>query len=149
MSAIGDEIYCLGLKELRAREEETRAFEDCVRGAQTRAQEEGVRVVDEFLEDKDAVFDQLYEVIGRMEERGEAEEVTELQRAEVERLREHLAARIREVWAQVMAVEVTLVNQTEAVLERFEANMTEMMDKFTKAVHELFARARAVDTRYR
>ncbi len=74
--------------------------------------------VDDFLSEKDATFDHLYELVGRLEEK-DPEEITELQRAEVERLREHFAQRVREVWNDIMAVEVTLVNQTEKVGERF------------------------------
>lgn len=70
------------------------------------------------MSEKDATFDHLYELVGRLEEK-DPEEITELQRAEVERLREHFAQRVREVWNDIMAVEVTLVNQTEKVGERF------------------------------
>ncbi len=43
--SIGDEIYSLGLRELEVREEETRAFEGCVKRAQKEAQDNGIKLV--------------------------------------------------------------------------------------------------------
>ncbi len=42
-------------------------------------------------------------------------QVTDLQRDEVDKLREHFKIRAKETWSKVMAQELTLMTQTEQV----------------------------------
>ena len=147
MTQIGDEIYSLGLKELTHRENEVKVFEDCVKGAQKCSQNKGVKVIDAFMNDKDVIFDTLYEMAGQFEDK-EAEEITELQREEVEKLQEQFGQKIKETWSVIMSHEMNLVNQTEQVLGKFERNLSHLMDGFVDSVKDLFARARGADTRY-
>ena len=112
--AIGDAIYDLGLRELELREEEVRIFEECVKSAQKDWQNRGIKEVDSFLNEKDVIFDNLYELAGQFEDK-EAEEITDLQREEVEKMKEMFSSKTKDLWSTIMSHEITLVNQTEQV----------------------------------
>lgn len=70
--------------------------------------------LEQYMVDKDKIVDELYDLAGVLENK-EAEEITDMQREEAERLRERFSARTRQVWDKIMSLEVILVNQTEKV----------------------------------
>lgn len=64
--------------------------------------------------DKDRTFDAVFELANEIEEK-EAEDVTDLQREEVERLTQSFVVRTKETYAKLMENELVLVTQTEQV----------------------------------
>ena len=62
MTAIGNEIYELGLRELKVREQEVKIFEECVRKAQKHSQEKGVKEVfmHAMIKIKNIFFDKCF-----------------------------------------------------------------------------------------
>ena len=70
--------------------------------------------IESFLREKENIFNKLYDLQIEFEER--EQDVTELQREEVEKLRELFRTRTKMTWNVVMTQEITLVSQTEQVI---------------------------------
>ena len=70
--------------------------------------------IESFLKEKENIFNKLYDLQIEFEERDQ--DVTELQREEVEKLRELFRTRTKMTWNVVMTQEITLVSQTEQVI---------------------------------
>ena len=70
--------------------------------------------IESFLKEKENIFNKLYDLQIEFEER--EQDVTELQREEVEKLRELFRTRTKMTWNVVMTQEITLVSQTEQVI---------------------------------
>jgi len=147
MASLGDAMYALGLQELSSREAEVASFEGSVRRAQRASQEKGIALVEAFLVEKEAIFEAASDLSARVEDK-EADDVTAEQRVEGEALKERFSSAIKNIWSDVMAQEVTLVNQTQAALAQFETNLGAMMSSFIGEVGKLFEKARSADIRY-
>ena len=72
--------------------------------------------VEVFLRKKEDLFGQFYDLAAEIEEK-EGVEVTDSQREEVEKLREDFSKTARDTWDTVMSQEMTLVTQTEQVID--------------------------------
>ena len=70
--------------------------------------------IETFLKEKENIFNKLYDLQIEFEERDQ--DVTDLQREEVEKLRDLFRTRVKMTWNVVMAQEITLVSQTEQVI---------------------------------
>ena len=70
--------------------------------------------IEAFFREKEDIFNKLFDLQVEFEERDD--EVSELQREEVDRLRDLFRNRTKLVWNHVMAQEITLVSQTEKVI---------------------------------
>ena len=95
------------------REREVQLFEESIDLAQKDTQNKGVRTIENFNREKEAVLNKLYDLQLDFEEK--EEEITDLQREEVEKIREQFRQRAKTTWHTVMAQELTLVSQTEQV----------------------------------
>ncbi|XP_059089736.1 dynein regulatory complex subunit 3-like [Tigriopus californicus] len=144
---IGDNLYNVGLEELKTRDSEVHMFEECVSLARKMAQDRSIQELELYMADKDKIVDELYDLAGVLENK-EAEEITDMQREEAERVRERFSCRTRKVWDKIMSLEVILVNQTEKVLGEFEAEMTKNLTFFIQSAKDLFTAARDADTRH-
>ena len=85
--------------------------------AQKETQNKGVKTLDNFNREKENVINKLYDLQMDFEEK--EEEITDLQREEVEKLRETFRQRAKTTWHTVMSQELTLVSQTEQVCLTF------------------------------
>jgi Fe-S cluster biosynthesis and repair protein YggX len=72
--------------------------------------------IEGYLGEKERIFDALFEIAARLEDK-DAEEVTELQREEVDKLKEEFSTMTKETWNKVMEHEIILINQLEQVRE--------------------------------
>ena len=70
--------------------------------------------IETFLKEKENIFNKLYDLQIEFEERDQ--DVTDLQREEVEKLRDLFRTRTKMTWNVVMTQEITLVTQTEQVI---------------------------------
>lgn len=70
--------------------------------------------IDRFHAEKEVIFDSLFDLAAQIEDKV-PDEITDLQREEVEKLREQFSSNTKETWGKVISYEVTLVNQTEQV----------------------------------
>ena len=129
MSRLGDEIHNLGLAEADIRQAEIRIFKEAVAAAQRATQREGVNAVERFLDRKEHIFNTFYDKMAAIEDR-EGEEITDLQREELEQLREDFTSKARATWDTVMSLEMVLVTQTEQVLELCEHSLDAMISGF-------------------
>jgi hypothetical protein len=84
------------------------------------------------LREKEKVFNKLFDLAAEFEER-EGEEVTELQREEVDKLRDFFRQRAKNSWNVVMSQEMTLLTQTEQV--RLVACSSSLDDSSPSARH--------------
>ena len=73
--------------------------------------------IESFLIEKELILDCFFELAGQLEDK-EIEEIDPLQREEVEKLRESLALKTKEVRFEILAQEVELVSATEKVRDR-------------------------------
>ena len=62
ISELGDKIHILGLSELEVRENEVKLFEESIENAQNETQAKGVRSIEGFLDEKEALFNKLYDL---------------------------------------------------------------------------------------
>ena len=147
MSRLGDEIHNLGLAEADIRQAEIRIFKEAVAAAQRATQREGVNAVERFLDRKEHIFNTFYDKMAAIEDR-EGEEITDLQREELEQLREDFTSKARATWDTVMSLEMVLVTQTEQVLELCEQSLDAMISGFLERVRALFQHGRSIDIRY-
>ena len=83
--------------------------------------------IESFLREKENIFNKLYDLQIEFEER--EQDVTELQREEVEKLRELFRTRTKMTWNVVMTQEITLVSQTEQVIT-FQPLFALLLDLF-------------------
>ena len=130
ISELGETIHNLGLEELTVREREVTLFEESIGKskapscdifinfpftdmAQKETQNKGVKTIENFNREKENVINKLYDLQMDFEEK--EEEITDLQREEVEKLRETFRQRAKTTWHTVMSQELTLVSQTEQV----------------------------------
>ena len=65
------------------------------------------------MKEKENVFNKLLDHAEELEERGE--EITDLQKEEVEKLKDSFRHKAKGTWSTVMSQELTLVSQTEQV----------------------------------
>ncbi len=70
--------------------------------------------MDDFLVEKDRIFDKLFELANKFDDK-EPEEITDEQKEEVNALKELFVTKTKETWNIIMDHEITLVNQTEQV----------------------------------
>ena len=126
ISELGETIHNLGLEELTVREREVTLFEESIDTAQRETQNKGVKTIDNFIREKENVINKLYDLQMDFEEK--EEEITDLQREEVEKLREQFRQRAKATWHTVMSQELTLVSQTEQVSKKKVT--TECLKKF-------------------
>ena len=147
MSRLGDEIHNLGLAEADIRQAEIKIFKEAVAAAQKATQREGVSAVEKFLDQKESIFNSFYDKMAAIEDR-EGEELTDLQREELEQLREDFTTRAKGTWDTVMSLEMVLVTQTEQVLDLCEHSLETMISGFLERVRALFQHGRNIDIRY-
>jgi len=83
ISELGETIHNLGLEELTVREREVTLFEESIDMAQKETQNKGVKTLDNFNREKENVINKLYDLQMDFEEK--EEEITDLQREEVEK----------------------------------------------------------------
>ena len=146
IEALGNQIHELGISELEVRENEVRLFEEAIEAAQDETQAKGVKTIEAFCKEKEAIFNKLFDLQIDFEER--EEEITDLQREEVEKIREAFRQKAKSVWNVVMSQEMTLVSQTEQVLNLFEQSLYGLIDSFLSEVRSLFQHGRNIDIRY-
>ncbi len=75
--------------------------------------------IETFLKEKENIFNKLYDLQIEFEERDQ--EITDLQREEVEKLRDLFRTRAKMTWNVVMTQEITLVTQTEQVMPFYDS----------------------------
>ena len=66
------------------------------------------------MTEKERISEMLFDFASQFEDK-EIDEIADSQREEVEQLKELFATKTKETWTTIMAHEITLVNQTEAV----------------------------------
>lgn len=98
------------------------------------------------MREKESIFNKLYDLQIDFEER--EEEITELQREEVYKLKDLVRQKAKSVWSTVMSQEITLVTQTDQVLAFFEKCLYGLIDGFLSEVRSLFQYGRNIDIRY-
>ena len=98
------------------------------------------------MREKESIFNKLYDLQIDFEER--EEEITELQREEVYKLKDLVRQKAKSVWSTVMSQEITLVTQTDQVLAFFEKCLYDLIDGFLSEVRSLFQYGRNIDIRY-
>lgn len=98
------------------------------------------------MKEKETIFNKLYDLQIDFEER--EEEITELQREEVYKLKDLVRQKAKAVWNTVMSQEITLVTQTDQVLAFFEKCLYGLIDSFLSEVRSLFQYGRNIDIRY-
>ena len=147
MSRLGDEIHNLGLDEADIRQAEIKIFKEAIAAAQKATQKEGVNAVESFLDKKENIFNSFYDKMAAIEDR-EGEEITHLQREELEQLRDDFKTRAKATWDTVMSLEMVLVTQTEQVLDLCESSLEAMISGFLERVRALFQHGRNIDIRY-
>lgn len=72
--------------------------------------------IEVFLKEKDGILDRLFDMAADMEEKYGNEEITDLQKDEVDKLRDLFRQKTKMTWNTVMSQELTLVSQTEQVI---------------------------------
>lgn len=147
MSRLGDEIHNLGLTEADIRQAEIKIFKEAIAAAQRATQREGVNAVETFLDQKENIFNSFYDKMAALEDR-EGEEITDLQREELEQLRDDFKIKAKGTWDTVMSLEMVLVTQTEQVLDLCESSLESMISGFLDRVRALFQHGRNIDIRY-
>ena len=96
---------------------------------------------------KEGIFNNFYDTLGVLEEK-ENEEIPEVTREELEKLRETFRTAAKSTWDVVMSQEMTLVTQTEQVLDLSERSLKNMISNFLNKVRSLFQEGRDIDIRY-
>ncbi len=69
------------------------------------------------MAEKEVIFESVFEMAGDFEDK-EAEEISEVQRDEVDRLTQKFVARTKEAYSKLMGMELVLVTQTEQVIKQ-------------------------------
>lgn len=72
-------------------------------------------MVEQFLSEKESLLETFYKLAGQMEEK-EGEELDQLQREEIYKLKEDLEGKTKATWFHILNREIELVNATEKVL---------------------------------
>ncbi|XP_011171581.1 dynein regulatory complex subunit 3 isoform X2 [Solenopsis invicta] len=144
--AICYELYELGLQESDKRTEEIKSFEIVINEGKENTQNEARRIVDEVLEKKIKIFENIKNVM---------EALMEKQDEDVE----NIAAKARELFNefndlllkarnQLISTEVTLHDQMEDINEVFRINMSDMVNSFLETAREHFSRLRNAEIEY-
>ena len=74
-----------------------------------------INQIEGFLREKENIFDRLYDIADDFNDRA-GEQVTDLQREEVDRIIDLYRQKAKMAWNTVMSQELTLVSQTEQVI---------------------------------
>ena len=99
------------------------------------------------MDKKEHIFNTFYDKMAAIEDQ-EGDELTDLQREELEQLRDSFKTKAKATWDTVMSLEMVLVTQTEQVLDLCESSLEAMIFGFLERVRALFQHGRNIDIRY-
>ncbi|KAL3314233.1 Dynein regulatory complex subunit 3 [Cichlidogyrus casuarinus] len=126
-------LFEFGLSEFDRRAGEVKAFWDCVNEAKSQNSKKSRDLIEQFSEYKQNVFHQLVEMI----EVDEAEHLIKEYRDEINLL-----------WKNLMANELSLVEQLEDVVKDFSLSLNEMTDAFLENMEALMGQCREAEGIY-
>jgi len=141
------QLYELGLSELKQREAERRDIEVGIEKAKKDVEEEGVEIIEKFLVEKESVILRLSDFAEQCLEL-DPESITEAQAHAVDSLRSEYTTMVRQLWDELMATEIMLVNSIEGMIEEYERRLGGMTIGFLEGAGCLLQRARDTETMY-
>ena len=142
-----ERLYELGLQELKKREAERIDIEAGINDAKKEVEQDGVDVIDKFVEHKEEVFEKLSDMAEQFLDL-DPETITDAQANSVDSLKSEYRMNIRQVWETLMGHELMLVNSIEGMIEEYEKRLGNMTAGFLDGAGRLLQQARDTETMY-
>jgi len=142
-----ERLYELGLHELKKREAERIDIEAGITDAKKEVEQDGVDVIDIFVENKEEVFDRLSDMAEQFLDL-DPETITDAQTNSVDSLKSEYRMNVRQVWETLMGHELMLVNSIEGMIEEYEKRLGNMTSGFLDGAGRLLQQARDTETMY-
>ncbi|XP_067621612.1 dynein regulatory complex subunit 3 isoform X2 [Eurosta solidaginis] len=146
---VTQEIYKFGLECFEEREKEINEFKESLEEGQTQIQKMGHNVIEEFLRQKELIFERASAVLKALELRtlrGEEEDSPEsLVLLDLfDKITMEFDDTINDVWQQLMSQELHLHESIEETTVNFQRRIQEMMAKFVEQVQTYFGQLRDI-----
>ncbi|XP_037091732.1 dynein regulatory complex subunit 3-like isoform X2 [Pollicipes pollicipes] len=135
------QIFDVGIEKEKQRAEEISQLVKCLYEARRADQDKAVRLMDEFLAEKDALLGDIANAIDFAEETGINDETEESIDKAIQIYSEHC----QKLWSQLMGSEVVLNDGLEEVIQEFGRNLTDMVSSMLEATQVLFAQLRDLE----
>ncbi|XP_075151603.1 tbCMF46 isoform X2 [Haematobia irritans] len=147
------EIYKIGLERYEERQKEIDQFHSSISRGHLEVQQTGHKVLEDFLTQKDILFQEAIACHKYLESkavRGEDNETPEsLQYVDrLESLKMEFDDMVNTVWLQLMSQELHLHEATEETITNFQRKMQEMIAKFVEQAQTYFGQLRDVSINF-
>ncbi|EEB15824.1 protein phosphatases pp1 regulatory subunit, putative [Pediculus humanus corporis] len=142
---IANELVALGLQQLELRKEEIARFEKHVGDAKRRLYEESRKIIENFIEQKNSIFEQLKEVLNNEDDEDDVANETSVS---IQLLNENFKDLCHKTWTVLMSKELNLFERTEDVNGTYERSLTELVNSFVEGSQSLFTQIRQLQNTF-
>nr|NP_609325.2 TbCMF46 [Drosophila melanogaster]AAF52831.2 TbCMF46 [Drosophila melanogaster] len=133
------QIYRLGLERFGERDEEIRDFNANLHEGQEELQAQGQRQIEDFLEYKERIFDEMRLKWRELDQRDD--DLEQLQ-AQLDTLTANFEDSLNELWESLMAQELHLHEAVEDSTLKFNRKISDLMSNFVEQAQVIFLQLR-------
>ncbi|KAF2879918.1 hypothetical protein ILUMI_26247 [Ignelater luminosus] len=139
------QIFEMGQEQYQIRKTEVDQFFESINTAKKKSQQESIEKMEEFLVQKAKIFYQLR----KLEDDLDNDEINvDDFNEKVQQYSDEYNDILHKIWKDLMALELTLYEQMEEVIQTFEQTLTEMINTFIEAAQGYFTELRSLEQVY-
>ncbi|XP_065337892.1 dynein regulatory complex subunit 3-like [Cloeon dipterum] len=141
-----EELQNIAELQMGKREEEIQHFITCADSARLKNQQEGRRIVEEYLQPKEESCEHLRRLLALAERKKMAEESPEMD--QVRNLANQLITDSEELKAELLTMEIELQEQISAAIDEFSSNMEDLISAFRHEAKQKLLQLRELEQHF-
>nr|CAD7437499.1 unnamed protein product [Timema bartmani] len=146
MMEVIEQLFSIGLRQHKVREEEMTLFMACVNKAKEENRLNSQHLMEEFLVKKAEVFHNIRELAKTVEDQNEEDLSSQID--EMQKHSDSYHEFCQKTWYDLMEAELTLFEQLEETNGNFERNLNDLVGSFIEQAQSLFTHIRNLEQNF-
>nr|CAD7397423.1 unnamed protein product [Timema poppensis] len=146
MMEVIEQLFSIGLRQHKVREEEMTLFIACVNKAKEENRLNSQHLMEEFLVKKAGVFHNIHELAKTVEDQNEEDLSRQID--EMQKHTDSYHEFCQKTWYDLMEAELTLFEQLEETNGNFERNLNDLVGSFIEQAQSLFTHIRNLEQNF-
>nr|CAD7425195.1 unnamed protein product [Timema monikensis] len=146
MMEVIEQLFSIGLRQHKVREEEMTLFRACVNKAKEENRLNSQHLMEEFLVKKAGVFHNIHELAKTVEDQDEEDLSRQID--EMQKHTDSYHEFCQKTWYDLMEAELTLFEQLEETNGNFERNLNDLVGSFIEQAQSLFTHIRNLEQNF-
>ncbi|XP_025832524.1 dynein regulatory complex subunit 3-like [Agrilus planipennis] len=138
-------LFKFGQEQYVLRQEEIAQYENTVKTAKGEGQRQSIKMMEDFLEKKNEVFEIVKNLGKQLEEKIiDQDEYNEA----LQEISDSFNNDLHQIWKSSMKFEVTIFGQMEEVNQLFDISLTDLLNNFVEGAQAVFSELRSLQANY-